>query len=301
MTSGAGAPPRVLLVGGGGGLVGRAVLRELAPSFRIRSVHRSPVPAEAAAGVEWVPGDVAFVRDFDPLLEGVDAIVNLAWYRWESPQRFRALYEGLSRLLEASARHGSVRIVHVSVPAAPTNLETGLPYLTYKRRLDRELAASGLSYRILRPTLLFGPGDRLLTVMLRLMATYHLFPMFGDGRYHVSPLATADLARVVRQEIEGTGNGTVDLGGPERWVYRDLTDRMFSALRRTPRYVGMGERTALFVARLVVGAGSKLIYPYEVEWLMSDLLGLPAYRGLATPLEEVGPFLDRIANQQAQV
>jgi hypothetical protein len=43
--------------------------------------------------------------------------------------------------------------------------------------------------------------------------------------------------------------------------------------------------------------GSTLLYAYEVEWLLSDLLGLPPYEGLSQPLESVEPFLDSEARR----
>jgi uncharacterized protein YbjT (DUF2867 family) len=289
--------PRLLLVGGSGGLVGRAVLPEFAPRWRIRSVHRHPVAAERASGVEWVPTDIAEVADWTPWLDGVDAVLNLAWYRWESERVFRELEAGLERLLAACVAARVPRFLHVSVPAAPAALETGLPYLSYKRRFDAALAASGLSYRILRPTLLYAPGDRLLGVMMRLMERYHRFPIFGDGAYHVSPIAAADLARALCLEAEGTAVGTVDLGGPERLAYRELTDRLFAALGRPPRYFRMGRRSALFLTGWLVRTGSTLLYPYEVEWLLSDRLGLPAYTGLDRPLQRVETYLHEEARR----
>jgi hypothetical protein len=33
------------------------------------------------------------------------------------------------------------------------------------------------------------------------------------------------------------------------------------------------------------------LYPYEVDWLVSDRLGLPAYDGLDRPLTPVEPYL----------
>ncbi len=70
--------PRMLLVGGGGGLVGRALLEEFGPTHRIRSVHRHPVARESALGVEWRPADVASVEDWRPMLRDVDVVVNVA-------------------------------------------------------------------------------------------------------------------------------------------------------------------------------------------------------------------------------
>lgn len=282
---------RLLLVGGGGGLVGRSLVEEFAPDWTIRSVHRHAVPNEARLGIEWVPGDVAQIRDWSTLLADVDLVVNVAWYRHGSERRFRPLADGLCALIRASEAVRTPRWIQISVPGAPERLETGLAYLAYKRIVDRTLAESSLSYSIVRPTMLFGPNDKLLTVMLRTAARYHRFPMFGDGGYHVSPIAARDLARIVRREAGLSERHTVDAGGPRRWVYRDLTDRLFAALGRPPRYFHLGPGGAVRLARLLEALGSSLLYAYEVEWLLSDRLGLPAYVGLDRPLLDVEPFL----------
>ncbi len=283
--------PLLLLVGGAGGLVGRNALPELLKTFRVRSVHRHPVPEEARTGVETVPADIAGVSDWARLLDGVEVVLNLAWYRHGSDQVFRPLTEGLVRLIRASEAAGVSRFVHVSVPEAPEALETGLPYLARKREVDRALEESRLSFATVRPTMLFGAHDRLLTVMLRLMARYRWFPMFGDGEYHVSPLSVRDLGRILRAEALSNQRHSVLAGGPRRWRYRDLTDEMFRALGRRPRYVTLSPRSSVRVARLFETVGSSLIYAYEVEWLLSDLLGLSPYPGGSAPLEPVEPFL----------
>jgi uncharacterized protein YbjT (DUF2867 family) len=286
--------PRLLLVGGGGGLVGRSALPELLTRFRIRSVHRHPASNEGPE-VEWVRADAKTIDDWTPLLEDVQVVLNLAWYRWDSEANFRTLHDGLSRLVHAAARARVRRFLQMSVPPAPPNMEATLPYLAYKRRVDAAVAESGLSYRIVRATMLFGPGDVLLSVMFRLMRRYPWFPMFGDGAYHVSPLSVSDLARVLRREAEGSEVGTLDLGGPERMTYRALTDRMFALLGKRPRYWGLSARGARRLTRFLVAMGSTLLYPYEVEWLMSDMLGLPPYDGLDAPLARVGPYLEQMA------
>lgn len=293
MTASSAPRPRLLLVGGAGGLVGRAVLPEFLPHFRIRSVHRN-VARNEGPEVEWVRADVQRTNDWASLLEGVQVVVNVAWYRWESESSFRTLHDGLCRLIEAAAGAQVGRFLQVSVPPAPSSLETGLPYLVYKRRVDAALARSGLSYRIVRPTMLFGRGDVLLGVMLRLMRRYPFFPMFGDGGFHVSPIAVVDLARVLYLESQGTDQGTVDLGGPELMTYRELADRMFRVLAKKARYWRLSESGARRLTGLMVALGSTALYPYEAEWLMSDMLGLPAYRGLDRPLAPVGPYLQQI-------
>jgi len=285
-------PHRLLLIGGAGGLAGRSILDEFGSDWRIRSVHRHVVPAEAQREVEWYPTDVAAVGDWTPLLRDVDLVLNLAWHRNGSARRFRPLAEGLVRLIRDSEKAGVARWIQVSVPLAPGALETGLPYLAWKRFVDGALANSALSYSIVRPTMLFGPQDKLLTVMLRTMARYHTFPMFGDGEYHVSPIAARDLARIVRREASLPDRHVVLAGGPRRWRFRELTDRLYAALGRRPRYVRFSPAGSVRLARLLEMFGSSLLYAYEVEWLLSDQLGLPPYEGLDRPLTPVEPFLD---------
>lgn len=289
--------PLLLLVGGGGGLVGRAVLAEFGPSWRIRSIHRHPALEESGSGVEWVRADAASFADWAGALRGVELVVNLAWYRFGSERRFAPLADGLLRLIAAAREVGVPRVLHVSVPPATESIERSLPYMTYKRKVDRALVASGLSYTIVRPTMLFGARDKLLTVMLRTMARYHLFPMFGDGKYHLSPIAVSDLARILHREARSEECRTVDAGGPVRWEYRELTDEMFERLGLRPRYVTFSPRGAVRLARFLETVGSSLLYAYEVEWLLADLLGLPPYEGLDQPLVPVEPFLSEEARR----
>jgi uncharacterized protein YbjT (DUF2867 family) len=292
MSAPGGSPPRMLLVGGGGGLVGRSIVEEFSGDWRIRSLHRHPAPSETGrSNVEWIRGDAVSITEWPPLLQDVDLVLNVAWYRFGPDRRFAPLAAGLRRLIEASERAGIARFVHISVPDAPSSIETGLPYLVRKREVDRALVESSLPYAIVRPTMLFAPRDRLLTVMMRTIARYHRFPMFGDGEYHLSPIAARDLARIVRREAGLVARRTVTAGGPERWRYRDLTDALFAALGRMPRYFHLSPKGSIRLARFIETMHSTLLYAYEVEWLLSDMLGPPPYQGLDRPLLPVGPFL----------
>ena len=271
--------------------MGRSILHEFSSTHDIRSVHRHRAPEEDHTPVEWIASDIAVVHDWRSLLHEIDLVINVAWYRSGSRRRFERLYHGLSRLLTAATESPSLRFLHISVPAAPPELERTLPYLTLKRRFDHDLIGSGLSYAIVRPTMLFGARDKLLGVMLRGIRRYPFFPLFGNGEYHVSPLAVVDLARILRQLAASNFQGTVDAGGPIRYRYKDLTDLMFRTVGKSPRYWKMSGTGAVRLARLLETFGSSLLYSYEVKWLLSDTLGLPPFANLDRPLERVEPYL----------
>ncbi len=291
MSAGSVDRPRLLVVGGCTGLIGRAVAEEFGAVYRIRSVHREPSPAEAQRGIETAVLDVAATRDWSGPLQGVDTVLTLAWYRQARRRRFVALADGLIALIGQAEVVGVRRFVHVSVPDAPAPLEAELPYLAEKRRVDRALEASRLDYAIVRPTMLFGRGDKLLTVMLRTARRYRRLPMFGDGEYHVSPIAVADLASILRSKAGGTGRSNIVVGGPRRYRYAELTAAIFEALHLPERYVRLSARGSIRLARWLELLGSSLLYEYEVEWLLADLLGVPPYGGLDRPMTTVEAFL----------
>lgn len=288
--SGGSGGRRLLLAGGSGGLLGRALLEALPPNWTVRSVHRHPSRRESERGVEWVGSDLAAVTDWDSWLRDCDAVANLAWYRWGSEARFRSLYEGLSRLLTATRRRG-IPFLQVSVPEAPAHLETGIPYLVYKRRFDAAVRESQGPYSIVRPTLMFGPGDVLLGVMLRSIRRYPVFPMFGDGSFRISPVAAADVARLLVRLLGAPANATVDVGGPASYRYRDVTDRMYALLGKRPRYWRMTPRGGRRLATLLQALGSTKLYAYEVEWLVSDTLSLRPSGQTDWSLTRVEPYL----------
>ncbi|HEV2166757.1 MAG TPA: NAD(P)H-binding protein, partial [Thermoplasmata archaeon] len=99
-------PLRVLLVGGGSGFVGRALVRELRPDHPVRSVHRREDRWEREQGVEWIATDLAAPVDWKARLQGVGAVVNVAWHRTGPEGLFRPLCEGLEQMLAAAVAAG---------------------------------------------------------------------------------------------------------------------------------------------------------------------------------------------------
>ena len=52
----------------------------------------------------------------------------------------------------------------------------------------------GISYAIIRPTLVFGEGDLLLNNMIWALRQFPVFPVYGNGDYPVQPVYVEDLA-----------------------------------------------------------------------------------------------------------
>ncbi len=58
------------------------------------------------------------------------------------------------------------------------------------------MAECGISYAIVRPTLVFGAADILLNNIAWCLRRFPLFPVPGDGSYRVQPVSVGDTARL---------------------------------------------------------------------------------------------------------
>jgi NADH dehydrogenase len=154
-------------------------------------------------------------------LAGVDVLYNTYWvrfnHRWFS--HAEAVQNTLA-LFEAARRAGVRRIVHVSItnPGEDSPLE----YFAGKARLERALQQSGLSYAILRPTVLFGGEDILINNIAWALRRFPFFAVFGDGTYRLQPICVEDLAGLAVTEGGRHENHIINAIGPETFTYEGL-------------------------------------------------------------------------------
>jgi len=112
-------------------------------------------------------------------LQGVSVLYNTYWVRFNHRTFTHAdAVRNTLTLFDAAWSAAVERVVHVSItnPSEDSSLE----YFSGKAKLERALTESGLSYAILRPTVLFGKEDILVNNIAWVLR--HL-PVFGDGQY----------------------------------------------------------------------------------------------------------------------
>jgi uncharacterized protein YbjT (DUF2867 family) len=235
-----------VLVTGASGFVGSHVLPELLGSGHriVALVHSSaagqPVlqrlPPEVRGDVELRPGDVDDPASLSLALAGIDAVVHLvAIARDRSGGRdlARINTDGTRHVIEAMSAAGVRRLVHLGalgVVDDPT-----LHYASSKARAEALVAASGLDWTILKPSLMWGTRDGFFNIVADLVrVSPGIVPVPGNGRSRFQPLAVADLARTVRLSLAdpATIGRAFELGGPRYWTYREITAEVASAMGR---------------------------------------------------------------------
>ena len=225
---------RIVVLAGGSGFIGRAIVRRLAPlpGLRLRVLTRDPEKARTrladAGTVEFVVADVNQPPTLEAAVAGADTIINAVQfdgYPVENPARGltfnRVDYGGTVALIAAAKAAGTPNFIYISGAAADERSPN--PAFRAKGRAERALRESGLPYTILRPSLVYGPEDRVVNGLARALRMTPVMLVPGSGRQEIQPLLVDDLAACVALAVSGRGrNGIFEVGGPDAMAFDDL-------------------------------------------------------------------------------
>lgn len=317
----------MILVVGATGQVGSLVVRRLrADGAPVRALVRDPATAGdlAATGAELVVADLAHPETLDAALRGVDAVVATAnaiapIRKGDSAQ---VLDAGYAELVRRAAEAGVRRFVLASVPETP--LDDRVPLAAAKRRTELLLRDSGLSWLSLRmppfsevwlalvgselplrgeeratlgrayPTM-----QRFRRLTGRTVERRGVMVVPGPATARQAFLSVHDAAAGLAAATRpGTGEGPVDLGGPEVLTWTDVAGIYERVLGRRVRVLSQPAGVFAVLQRLftpvapglagVMGL-NRLIATSESAWDTTDTarrLGLDTRRTVEQILRE---------------
>jgi uncharacterized protein YbjT (DUF2867 family) len=226
----------LIAVTGATGFVGRHITALLARRGHVvRALVRDPSQARAlgSLGVELVPGSLADAAALGTLTHGVSAVVHLVGIIVErGDATFQTVHvEGTRRVLEAAARAGVKRLVHMSAVGARDEPEA-TPYHRTKWRAEQLVRASGVSHAVFRPSIISGPESAPILTLARLHRWSPVVPVFGDGQFPTQPVWVEDVALAFALAVEQPGLcGAFELGGPQVLTYEEFLREIGRAAR----------------------------------------------------------------------
>jgi NADH dehydrogenase len=220
----------------------------------------------------------AFPYDFDRPdelrrnLRGAATLINTYWVRFPRGKTNFETAVRNSRILIAAAKDAGVRrIVHVSI--ANPSIESSLGYYKGKAEVEEAVMTSGLSYAILRPTVIFGAEDILINNIAWFVRHLPVFGIPGDGRYRIRPIYVADMAELLVESVEREGNSVRDAVGPETFSFEELVRLIGRSVDRDVRLVHVPTVLA-YLSTLLAG---RIVKDVVLTWeeyrgLMDNLL-----------------------------
>ncbi len=226
----------MILVTGGSGFIGRRVVSRLADGgSNLRVLARGQRHADLPEGVEVARGDVVSGEGLPEAMAGVEKVVHLvAIIRESGGQTFEAnIWRGTEKVVEAAKAAGVKKFVYVSAIGAQDN--PTYRYLHAKWQAERAVKLSGLTYTILRPSIVFGEGDEFINALAGLVRYNPVVPVAGDGKARFQPIWVEDLVTCIVACLDEDAHAgqTLEIGGPEQLTYDELLDVVKEALGRS--------------------------------------------------------------------
>lgn len=219
----------------------------------------------------------AYPLDFDESsmtrsLQGVDVLVNTYWVRFDKDDNTQPrAVENTRKLVNAAKGAGVKRILHISI--ANPSAESRLPYYWGKAANEKAVIDSGLSYVILRPTVLIGKEDILIHNIAFLLRRLPFFLIPGDGKYGIQPVYVEDLADLAVEGVYRKESYIVDAVGPDCYTFKQLVQLVGEKIGAQRPLISVPPRLALLAAQfLSLFVGDVILTPEEVEGLMANLL-----------------------------
>lgn len=213
---------KTIAITGATGFAGRHAAAELLKrGHRLVALVRDPGRARLSGDVRIVAGDLENAGAVAALVRGADAVVHLAGAITALSRQdyFTVNERGTAAMAAAAARAGVARFVQVSSLAAREPQLSA--YAASKRAAEQglEAGAAALDAIILRPPVVYGPGDRgTLPLIAALTRPIAVIPGRPEARF--SLIHVHDLARAIADAVESGTGGRYEISDGTEGGYR---------------------------------------------------------------------------------
>lgn len=231
-----------VLVTGGTGVVGRPAVDDLLErghTVRLLSRHADQDARDWESGVEGHPADMGDPSSLRGAADGCDAVLHIAGIVAESPPEVtfqKVNVDGTRNLLAEAARAGVRRFVYVSSLGADRGESD---YHRSKAAAEELVRGFGGSWLILRPGNVYGPGDEVISLLLKMVRVAPVIPVIGNGEQPFQPIWNEDLGLALAMAVEPDGpeGQALDLSGDEITSTNEVLERLQALTDTAPIHI----------------------------------------------------------------
>ncbi|MCH7698662.1 MAG: NAD(P)H-binding protein [Chloroflexi bacterium] len=223
----------MILVTGGTGLVGAAVVKELVSRGKQVAVMSRSVSSVAerfpGLDIDALQGDVGDRASLAGAFANIETVVNCVQFP-NSPIENKGKgwtfeqvdYQGTVSQVAAAKQAGVSRFVYVSGVGAAADAEKH--WFVSKWKAEEAVRQSGIVHVILRPTWVYGPEDVALNRFVGFARRLPFVPTFGSGQQMMQPIFIDDVGRILADAVDKqeANNQTFEAGGPDRLSMDDV-------------------------------------------------------------------------------
>lgn len=224
-----------LLITGAGGFVGKFLLAEIDYSryetvyCLVRRWEQAKVPRPVPANLRVIEGDLLDPASYESILKGVESVIHMAAATGKVKPKdyFKINAYATMLLLDRCKTAGVKHFLFVSSIAVSFKNKYRYFYALSKEKAEEYVKNSGLSYTIVRPTMIMGKGSPVFAG-LSMLAGLPFIPVFGKGDAQIQPVHAAAVARalVMIEHDSKYDNETIELGGPDKLTIKEFLEKI---------------------------------------------------------------------------
>jgi NADH dehydrogenase len=204
----------------------------------VRLVSRNAAEDAAQWGdsVEPWPGSVSDVAAISGCAKDHDVILHIAGIVDESPPEVtfqNVNVDGTRNLIKEAERARVGRFIYLSSLGADKGES---PYHKSKREAEDLVRNFRGGWIIFRPGNVYGPGDEVVSLLLKMVRTLPVIPVIDGGDDPFQPIWVDDLAHALVDAVERPDlhGKTLDIAGTETTTTNEIITRLSSITRRDP-------------------------------------------------------------------
>ena len=265
---------KISMVTGAFSYTGKYITRRLLSMVeRVRTLTGHPDKKSSFGDqVEVFPYNFDKPEELIESLRGADTLYNNYWIRFSyGKMTFDLAVDNTKVLIELAKKDEVKKIVHISITNADE--KSFLPYFRGKGIVERFVQESGLSYAILRPTVIFGKEDILINNIAWFLRNFPIFSVFGNGNYRVQPIYVEDLAELAIDAAHKVEDVVIDAVGPETFTFDELVHLIKDRINSNAKILHLPPYLPLIFSKIVGKFVNDIVLTKdEVDGLMGDLL-----------------------------
>lgn len=240
---------KTVCIFGGSGFIGKYVTQDLVRAgYRIKIVTRIPESAYALKTYGNV-GQVVAVNcnygdqeSLEAAMNGCEVVINLTGILFEKRKsKFKYVHCDLPKnIAEICTKKKIQKFIHVSACGVD---KAGSKYATSKCDGEKQILESYPKAILLRPSVVFGPGDSFFNMFAKLASFLPCLPLIGGGKTKFQPVYVGDISEAIKNIVTSQSdefNGkTYELCGPDTVTFKEIYELLLAEINRKRRLVSV--------------------------------------------------------------
>ena len=229
----------IVTIFGGSGFIGRYIVSSLVKNgYRVRVAVRNPNNAlflktlGQVGQVELLKCDILNNDSVSSSLKDSTFAINCVagdLYETNYTKMKKIYVDGSTNIAKQAFDHKLKKLIHIS--SLGSDIDSNSMYFKFKAKAETNMKDIFKNIIILKPSIVFGAEDRFFNNFASMSVVSPIIPLI-NANAKFQPIYVGDVAKCVMFFLKKNYYGSFELGGPEKFSFRQLIEKMLKVIKR---------------------------------------------------------------------